>query len=281
MAPTTRPIVFLSDFGLSNEWVGISHAVLTRIAPQSPIVDLSHLVPPLDVLSGALLLADSMPYVSGDAVVLAVVDPNVGKDRDIAIEVAGGRHLVGPDNGLFAPTWEALGGVQKVVEITSDEIIVQPVAPMFHARDILCPAAAHLAAGVSIDQLGAELDPSSLAGLTVPEPEIQAGKIRCEVVEFNRFGNVKLNIREAHLIAAGIQDNPDLAVEAVSGSTRARRGDTYADFEAGEYGVILDPRGWLMVVRGNPASALEGLGLATGDPVWISGPASRSELVTP
>jgi S-adenosyl-L-methionine hydrolase (adenosine-forming) len=281
MAPTTRPIVFLSDFGLSNEWVGISHAVLTRIAPQSPIVDLSHLVPPLDVLSGALLLADSMPYISGDAVVLAVVDPNVGKDRDIAIEVTGGRHLVGPDNGLFAPTWEALGGVQKVVEITSDEIIVQPVAPMFHARDILCPAAAHLAAGVSIDQLGAELDPSSLAGLDVPEPEIQAGKIRCEVVEFNRFGNVKLNVREAHLIAAGIQDNADLAVEAVSGSTRAKRGETYADFTAGEYGVIFDPRGWLMVVRGNPASALEGLGLATGDPVWISGPASRSELVTP
>ena len=118
--------------------------------------------------------------------------------------------------------------------------------------------------------------PSRSPGLDVPEPEIQAGKIRCEVVEFNRFGNVKLNVREAHLVAAGIDGNPDLAVEAVSGSTRARRGDTYADFAAGEYGVIFDPRGWLMVVRGNPASALEGLGLATGDPVWLSGPTSRS-----
>ena len=101
------------------------------------------------------------------------------------------------------------------------------------------------------------------------------------MVEFNRFGNVKLNVRETHLVAAGIDGNPDLAVEAVSGSTRARRGDTYADFAAGEYGVIFDPRGWLMVVRGNPASALEGLGLATGDPVWLSGPSSRSELVMP
>ena len=281
MPSTARPIVFLSDFGLSNEWVGISHAVLTRISPQSPIVDLSHLVPPLDVLSGALLLADSLPYIAEDAVVLAVVDPNVGKDRDIALEVNGGRHLVGPDNGIFAPTLDEVGGAQKAVEITSTDVIVQPVSPMFHARDILCPAAAHLAAGMPLDQLGPELDTSTLAGLNVPEPEIQPGKIRCEVVEFNRLGNVKLNVRQAHLVAAGIEDNPDLAVEAVSGSTRARRGTTYADFTAGEYGVIFDPRGWLMVVRGNPASALEGLGLATGDPVWISGPASRSELVTP
>ena len=219
MPPPARSIVFLSDFGLSNEWVGISHAVLNRIAPQSPVVDLSHLIPPLDVVSGALLLADSMPYIAEDAVVLAVVDPNVGKDRDVAIEVKGGRYLVGPDNGLFAPSWEALGGVQKVVEITSEEVIVQPVAPMFHARDILCPAAAQLASGMAIEELGPELDPASLAGLDVPEPEIQAGKIRCEVVEFNRFGNVKLNVREAHLVAAGIDGNPDLAVEAVSGST--------------------------------------------------------------
>ena len=221
MPPPARSIVFLSDFGLSNEWVGISHAVLNRIAPRSPIVDLSHLIPPLDVVSGALLLADSMRYIAEDAVVLAVVDPNVGKDRDVAIEVKGGRYLVGPDNGLFAPSWEALGGVQKVVEITSEEVIVQPVAPMFHARDILCPAAAQLASGMAIEQLGPELDPASLAELDIPEPEIQAGKIRCEVVEFNRFGNVKLNVREAHLVAAGIDGNPDLAVEAVSGSTRA------------------------------------------------------------
>src|SRR6185437_13724997 len=147
MSPPARSIVFLSDFGLSNEWVWISHAVLNRIAPQSPVVELSNLIPPLDVVSGALLLADSMRYIAEDAVVLAVVDPHVGKDRDVAIEVKGGRYLVGPDNGLFAPSWEALGGVQKVVEITSAEVIVQPVAPMFHARDILCPAAAQLASG--------------------------------------------------------------------------------------------------------------------------------------
>jgi S-adenosyl-L-methionine hydrolase (adenosine-forming) len=270
MPPSSRSIVFLSDFGLSNEWVGICHVVMNRIAPESPIVDLSHLVRPLDVLSGAVLLRDSIRYVAEDAITVAIVDPSVGEDRDLALETADGRLFVGPDNGLLAPTWEVLGGVRRAVEITSADVVQQPVAESFHARDILCPAAAHLATGMTIDRLGSDVDTETLVGLTVPEPDIEPGKIRSEVVDFNRFGNVKLNAREEHLAAAGLDLARELAVEAVKASTRARRGTTYADFEPGEYGVIVDPRGWVTLVRGNPASALEGLGLATGDQVWIT-----------
>jgi S-adenosyl-L-methionine hydrolase (adenosine-forming) len=270
MAPEPRPIVFLSDFGLSNEWVGICHAVMSRIAPRSRIIDVSHLIPQLNVLSGALLLADSLPYVAEDAVVLAVVDPNVGKDREIAVQAKDGRMFVGPDNGLLAPALK-LSGIEKVVEITSPDVIVEPVSPSFRARDVLCPATAHLAAGVRIEMLGPELDASTLVELAVPEPEVEQGKITCEVVDFNRFGNLTLNVREGDLAAAGLEQTPNVAVEGLSASAHARRGETYADFEPGEYGVIIDPRGWLMVVRGNPGSALEGLGLAVGDQVWLSG----------
>jgi S-adenosylmethionine hydrolase len=271
MAAAPRPIAFLSDFGLSGEWVGICHAVMSRIAPQSRIVDISHFVPTLDIVSGALLLLDSLPYIAEDAVVLAVVDPNVGKDRDIAVVAQNGRLFVGPDNGLLMPALESIGGARLVIEITSPEVIVQPVSPSFQARDILCPAAAHLASGIPVEQLGDELDPGTLVGVAVPEPETEPGKIRCEVLEFNRFGNVKLNVRRAHLEAAGLWDSGELAVEGVSGAARARSGKTYADFEPGEYGVLMDPRGWLTVVRGNPASALEGLGLGPGDQVWVTG----------
>ena len=83
-----------------NEWVRICHSVMSGIAPQCPIVGLSHLIRPLEVASGALLLADSVPYIPENAVSLAVVDPTVGKDREIAIESASGRAFVGPDNGL-------------------------------------------------------------------------------------------------------------------------------------------------------------------------------------
>lgn len=270
MVAVPRPIVFLSDFGLSSEWVGTCHAVMSRIAPQSRIVDLSHHVPALDIVSGALLLLDSLPFIAEDAVVLAVVDPKVGKDRDIAVEANNGRLLVGPDNGLLMPALDSVGGIRHVVEITSSDVIVQPVSPSFLARDILCPATAHLAAGTPIERLGGELDPSTLTSLTVPEPETEAGKIRCQVLEFNRFGNVRLNVRQAHLEAAGLWETDELAVEGVSGAVHARTGKTYSDFGPGEYGVLIDPRGWLTVAR-NSASALEGLAVNIGDQVWVTG----------
>jgi S-adenosylmethionine hydrolase len=269
MPDSSRPIVFLSDFGLGNEWVGICHSVMSGIARRSPIVDLSHLIRPLEVASGALLLADSMPYIPEDAVVLAVVDPNVGKDREVAIRTASGRDLVGPDNGLLSLAWEAAGGIDVAVEISVPLAIREPITQSFRAPDTLCPAAARLASGSALDELGGTIDPSTLQVVRLAEPEIEQGKISCEVIDFNRFGNVQLNVRAGDLVTAGLDGSEALLVEAASGSAKAQRGETYADFPTGEYGVLFDERGWLTIVRGNPASALEGLGLGLGAPVWI------------
>ena len=270
--PRARPIVFVTDFGLGNEWVGLCHSVMSGISPQSPIIDLSHLIRPLEVAAGALLLADSMPYVAEDAVILGVVEPNVGKDREIAIETASGRGLVGPDNGLLSLAWVAAGGIRAAVEITSGDVLRPIHAESFRAPDTLCPATAHLAAGMPIAQLGTAIDPAGLAVVELAEPEVEPGRITCEVIDFNRFGNVQLNVRPADLAAGGLDEAPTLRVEAVSGAVDAKRGSTYADFPAGEYGVLFDPRGWLTIVRGNPASALDGLGLSLAAPVWLSLP---------
>src|SRR5215471_10645161 len=127
--PAARAIVFVTDFGLDNEWVGMCHAVMTRVAPDARIVDLSHFVKPLDVTSGARLLSDSLRFLPDDAILLAVVDPTVGKVRDIAVEASDGRLLVGPDNGLLSSAWRASGGVAHAVEITSPEVVILPVSP--------------------------------------------------------------------------------------------------------------------------------------------------------
>jgi len=211
-----------------------------------------------------------MPYISEDAVVLGVVDPTVGKDREIAIETASGRHLVGPDNGLLSLAWAAAGGIRTAVELSAPDVVRQPHAESFRAPDTLCPATARLAAGLPVGELGNEVDPAGLAVVTMAEPEIEPGKIACEVIDFNRFGNVHLNVRPADLAAAGLDGEATLAIEAVSGSAEAKRGSTYADFQTGEYGVLWDPRGWLTIVRGNPASALDGLGLTLAAPVWLT-----------
>jgi S-adenosyl-L-methionine hydrolase (adenosine-forming) len=266
-----RTVVFLSDFGYRNEWVGICHAVMNRISPTSPIVDLSHGVPPLDVRGGAVLLADSLPYLSADAILLAIVDPSVGRDRDVALESNDGRLIVGPDNGLLALAAAALGGVARSVEITSPEIVLMPISPSFHARDVLAAAAAHLAAGASIETLGPSIEPTTLAELRIPEPRVEHNKIECEVLDLNRFGNVLLNVREVQLAEAGLDEAEAIQVDSTSGAGRAQRVSTYADVEAGDWGLIVDPRGWLLVIRGNPANAAEGLGsVGPGDPIWLT-----------
>jgi S-adenosylmethionine hydrolase len=265
-----RSIVFLSDFGYRNEWVGICHAVINRLAPETIVVDLSHGVPPLDVRAGALVLADSLPFIRHDAVVLGVVDPSVGRDRDIALETADGRLLVGPDNGLFAPSWRAAGGVALAVSITSSQIVLEPVSPSLHARDVLAPAAAHLATGGALEELGEPVEVESLTGLRIPDPDVELGKIVCEVLDLNRFGNVQLNVRSSHLAAAGLDRLDRIAVASQSEEASARQVSTYADLEGDEWGLMIDPRGWLAVIRENPGNAAEDLGIGTGDLVWLT-----------
>ena len=272
MTPTSRPIVFSSDFGYRNEWVGICHAVMARIAPDSRIVDLSHGVPPLNVMAAARLLVDSLAYLASDAVLVSIVDPSVGADRDVAIEANGGRLLVGPDNGLLVPACQALGGVERAVEITSPEVVLEPVSPSFHARDILCPAAAYLAAGMELEQLGPAVDAATLTPLDLPEPLVEAGKIECEVIDLNRFGNAQLNVRQANLAEAALDSPDQLEIRTLAASTRARRAKTYADLLPDEYGLMFDPRGWLSLIRGNPGNAAAGLGLQMGDLVWLGDP---------
>src|SRR5262249_17340097 len=200
-------IIFLSDFGYRNEWVGICHAVIDKIAPDANVIDLSHGVPPLDVQAGALVLSDSLPFIRHDSIVLAVVDPSVGRDRDIAVRTGDGRLLVGPANGLLAPASPPAlaracprrGGGGEPASPPSSGVLPQPVSPSLHARDVLPPAAAHLATGMSLNALGEALEPEALVELAIPEPSVEDGKIACEVLDLNRFANVQLTVRTPHL----------------------------------------------------------------------------------
>ena len=119
--------------------------------------------------------------------------------------------------------------------------------------------------------LSEAVEQATLVALAIPEPTVERGKIECEVLDLNRFGNVLLNVRESQLAAAGLDLAAEIQVDATSGSGRARCVATYADVASGDWGLIVDPRGWLSVVRGNPANAAEGLGsVAPGDPIWLT-----------
>ena len=150
-----RPVTFLSDYGTADEFVGVVHAVIARIAPDARVIDISHGIQRQDVLQGALMLARTLPYAPA-GVHLAVVDPEVGaRRRAIALRTADeDRLLVGPDNGLLLPASERFGGIVEAVEISASPWRLEPVAATFHGRDLFAPVAARLASGAPLAEAG-------------------------------------------------------------------------------------------------------------------------------
>ncbi len=227
-------VTFLSDFGLEDDFVGVCHAVIKRIAPDTEIVDVTHGIGPQNVLQGALVLRATLPYMP-DGVHLAVVDPGVGTQRRaVAIRSRGGRLFVGPDNGLLVLAVDVDGGVEAAHELTSEAHRLDRVSRTFHGRDVFAPAAAHLSRGVGLEELGAALEPDTLVRLSVPEPQLHPSRIRAEVLYVDRFGNIQLNVGREHLEQTGIEpgDQVELVLPlesyyAVAARTfaEARRGD--------------------------------------------------------
>jgi S-adenosylmethionine hydrolase len=263
----TRPIVFLTDYGRSDSFVGICHGVMARIAPDAPVIDLTHSVPRQEVLRGAVELARAIPYMPPDAVYVAVVDPGVGSDRRAMAAAAGGSFLVGPDNGLLSLAWEALGGVEAAVEIENEAVVLAPVSRTFHGRDVFAPAAAHLAAGMRLKDLGPTLDVATLVRLDVPGPMVAEGAVGARVTATDGYGNVQLNATERDLDAAGVADGRVLLVNG----RRLPRAGTFAELPEREPGLIVDSDGHLAIVV-NHGNAAAMLGLAAGDAVVVEGP---------
>jgi len=227
-------VTFLSDFGLKDDFVGTCHGVIKAIAPDVEIIDVTHGIPPQQVLQGALVLANTTPYMP-QGVHLAVVDPGVGSARrPLALRSADGRLFVGPDNGLLVPAAERLGGIAEVHELANADYALDIVSRTFHGRDLFAPAAAHLAAGVPLDALGPPLAADALARLDLPEPEVGESRIHATVLYIDRFGNVQLNLTREHLQRAEVTPGTVVEVELALDRYYAVAARTFADARKGD-----------------------------------------------
>jgi S-adenosylmethionine hydrolase len=267
----SRPILFLTDYGLDDEFVGMCHAVIARIAPEARVFDLAHGIPPHDVLRGALILADAVPHAPADTVFLGVVDPGVGSDRKALVVDAAGALLVGPDNGLLSLAWEALGGARRAFAIESEEFSPARASATFHGRDVFAPVAARLADGMDPAGVGPSLEPASLRRVELPPPEVEPGRVVCRVVAVDRFGNVQLAVGRDVLEEAGIAGVPRLDVRAKGHHSAAREVRTFADVPEWAVGVVVNSSGRLALVRREESAAVS-LDLAPGDQVEIALP---------
>lgn len=252
--------------------MGVLHAVLVRGAPGVDRVDITHSIRPHDVRAGALALRRAAPWLAG-GVVLAVVDPGVGTDRQaVAIEVQnqdGTTYLVGPDNGLLTPAAAALGRTTRAVALRVHQ------AHTFAGRDTFAPAAAALAVGRPMSELdGPAIDPATLVPAPPPRqpPPPPEGSYRgggggpglvAEVLWVDHFGNAQLDLAPHDL-------PPTDAVDVTIGATTRRMeiATSYAAIAPDAYALVADSYGLLAICRDRAPAATE-LGLTEGQTVVV------------
>lgn len=232
--------------------------MIARIAPGATVIDITHGIAPQQVLQGAVVLADSLPFMPV-GVHLGIVDPGVGGPRrPLALRGDDGRLYVGPDNGLLTLAADRLGGVVEGVELAERGFMLEPISPTFHGRDVFAPVAAHLARGVALAELGPRLDPGGLVRLELSAPKVDEGRIQASVLAVDRFGNVRLNAGRAALEQAGIATGEDVEVEVAGRRYSALAARTFADVRPGGMIVYEDSAGSvaLAVNRGSAARLL-------------------------
>lgn len=257
-----RPVIaLLSDFGTRDHYVGTMKGVILGICPDATLVDISHDVPPHDVLDGSLQLAASYRYFPVGTIFVAVVDPGVGSGRKGLAADIGDYRIVCPDNGLLtAVAREAQP--KKVVELTERRYARPTVSRTFEGRDRFAPAAAWLAKGIQLPALGRAVP--DFQRLDFPQPAVEESVIRGAVLRIDRFGNLVTNIDrktfEKHGGAVQI---------TAGGATVGRLVATYAEIQSGEVCALFGSTDHLELAA-NSGSAAQILGLTRGAVIEVT-----------
>lgn len=275
----TATIALLTDFGEQDVYVGIMKGVINGIAPHAQMIDLAHTIPPGDIARAAFELHRAAPYFPLGTIFLAVIDPGVGTDRrPIAISWPE-RICIGPDNGIFTYLL-ATGGEPTAVELSSSAHRLEQVSNTFHGRDIFAPAAAHLARGVQLEELGPPV--KDLVRLPLPRLELIEGPlVKGEILHADRFGNLITSIGVLRLegddvlLEPWLPHCPPARLPATGLRLRLPNGaylsisSTYADVSPGEAVAYIGSLG-LLEVAVNQARAVDVLPVTVGQEVVLS-----------
>ena len=260
----SRPVIaLLTDFGTRDHYVGTMKGVALAICPEATLVDVTHDVPPHDVLVGALELAASYRYFPAGAVFLVVVDPGVGSARRAIAVEAGGYRFVAPDNGVLTGVIED-HAPDAAVELTERRYARPTISRTFEGRDRFAPAAAWLATGVALTALGRPAGP--LHRLDIPRPQVTGDQIRGEVLRVDRFGNLITNIDRRlfdRVVASGTVDvsiGPHTIARFVSAYAEVAPGDVCALFGSSDH----------VEIAASGANAAAALRANRGAPVTIA-----------
>ena len=242
----SKIITLLTDFGDRDVYVGVMKGVIAQIDPALRTIDLTHQIPPQNLLAARFALLNAYSYFPRDTVHVAVVDPGVGSSRrSIALKLTNG-YVVCPDNGLCSGV---LAQVITAVELTNTDYwrVPQP-SNTFHGRDIFAPVGAYLAKGVPLNDLGTAIDLASLVQLDFPEVEVSRSQITGSIQYIDHFGNLITDIPAKLLLNKSWQVTTD--------DQEINSGNTYSDVPQGKAISLIGSHGWVEIaINGGNASA--------------------------
>jgi S-adenosylmethionine hydrolase len=260
-AAPARPLITLTtDFGLSDSYVAAMKAVLIRRCPEARLIDVTHQIPPQDVLCGSITLERAVDGFPPDTVHLAVVDPGVGTERRMHVVDINRQRIVCPDNGLITWSWRLHGGGQ------AHEITWRPAklpSSTFHGRDIFAPVAAMLACGEPIESLARPIDDPVLLDVAPAESAADRGRI----IHIDHFGNATTNI--GHELLRDQDQAAQARVIRVKGRRVGKLRRTYWDVPPGKPLALIGSSGLLEIAVRDGSAAAE-LKLKVGDEVRIA-----------
>jgi S-adenosylmethionine hydrolase len=258
MANSSSIITLLTDFGLRDHFVAAMKGVMLSVNPDLKLVDISHFVPPQDILTGAFTLCQACFCFPAGTIHLAVVDPGVGTARK-ALAVSAGRHIfVAPDNGLLTYVLESQEDC-AAYEITAEHYFLKPVSATFHGRDVFAPIAAWISRGVPLHQLGPEVqDPIRLK--IPPLTKVKDGLIQGSILAVDRFGNLITNLKP--------EDVPGFAKILAGQREITGIHESYGEGAAGEIFIVPGSTGYLEIAI-KDGSAASILNLRSGAPIGV------------
>jgi S-adenosyl-L-methionine hydrolase (adenosine-forming) len=257
-------ITLTTDFGLRSGFAGVMQGVIYGLAPQSKIVNITHFVPPQDIQEGAYTLWRAVPFFPKGSVHVYVVDPGVGTKRRPMAAQLGDHFFVGPDNGLLTPLiedTERSGQHIEFIHLDRPHYWLPKLSRTFHGRDIFSPVAAHLANGVSLQELGTPF--SDPVRLELPRPQQTDTGWIAHIVSIDTFGNLTTD-----LPASALPDSTDISFSLL-GNVVHGISDSYGNRQAGEFVAVVDSEEFieLAIVNGNAAQKLD---VKVGDMVDVT-----------
>lgn len=243
-------VTLLSDAGESDHYVAAIKARILSTNPGLTLVDISHHIEACNIAHGAYVLKSVFrDFPKGTVHLTAVHSTGDGESPFVALQLED-HYFVGIDNGLLGLISDKAH--QNLIELNS----INSISSTFPERDILAPAAARLASGVTITSLGKPLDDfRKLVNRSVKATKRQ---ILGHVIRVDRYGNLITNIQKTDF---DILSKDKLYTVQFGGEKFRRLHTAYHQAEQGDCFLLFNSAGLLEIgiYKGN-ASELLGLG---------------------